>query len=229
MAQSGAAESGATPPARVSRRYDSPVRRERAAQTRERIVSAGAAIAQELSSWDWRKLTIRAVAERAGVHERTVYRHFPAEQDLRAAVVQRLEQEAGVHVEGIGLDQVADHVVDLFRYLSSFSSSAERPLDASLAAMDQKRKDAILAAVTAAAPDWSEADRLLAAAMLDVLWGVPSYRRLVSGWGLESAEALRGTTWVIDLVAEAVHAGRPPAARRPTGRGGTRRSAHRDR
>jgi AcrR family transcriptional regulator len=217
----------------VSRRYDSPVRRERTAQTRERIVTAGAALAQELSSWDWRKLTIRAVAERAGVHERTVYRHFPTEQDLRAAVVQRLEQDAGVQVEGIGLDEVADHVVDLFGYLSAFSSSTERPLDASLAAMDQKRKDAILAAVTEAAPDWGDDDRLLAAAMLDVLWGVPSYRRLVSGWGLQSDEALRGTTWVIDLVVEAVRAGRAPAvrrrpARRTEGRV-ARGAAHRDR
>jgi len=59
----------------ATRRYDSPLRRERAAQTRDSIISAGAELVHEFSSWDWRKLTIRAVAERAGVHERTVYRH----------------------------------------------------------------------------------------------------------------------------------------------------------
>src|SRR5262245_58672451 len=57
------------------RRYDSVVRRERAAQTRDRIVAAGSELAHEFASWDWKPLTFRAVADRAGVGERTVYRH----------------------------------------------------------------------------------------------------------------------------------------------------------
>lgn len=85
--------SAATPP---RRRYDSPRRRELAAQTRERIVDAGSALVHSFPAWDWRDLTFRAVAERAGVGERTVYRHFPTEADLHDAVLRRLEDEAGV-------------------------------------------------------------------------------------------------------------------------------------
>src|SRR5262249_56177213 len=81
--------------ARQRRRYDSSLRRERAAQTRERIVDAGLRLAHEGPVWDWRALTIRAAAERAGVSERTVYRHFPGEREFHDAVMQRMEEQAG--------------------------------------------------------------------------------------------------------------------------------------
>lgn len=196
--------------ARPSRRYDSPLRRERAAQTRENILIAGTELVRHLSSWDWRKLTINAVAVRAGVHERTVYRHFPTEQDLRDALVHRLEEESGVSVDGLALGDIDGYVSQLFRYLSSLSASHGMPADPALVAIDQRRKDAILAAVAEAAPDWSEADRLLAAALIDVLWGVPTYRRMISGWGLDSAEATRGVNWLIGLVVAAIRDGQRP-------------------
>ncbi len=195
----------------VSRRYDSPVRRERAAQTRESILIAGTELVRHLSSWDWRTLTIKAVAVRAGVHERTVYRHFPTEQDLRDALVHRLEEESGVSVEGLALADVDGYVSQVFRYLSSLSPSTGRLADPALVAIDQRRKDAILAAVTEAAPDWSAADHLVAAALIDVLWGVPTYRRLISGWGLDSAEATRGVNWLIGLIVTAIRDGQRPA------------------
>ena len=206
------ADDGSSARSGPSRRYDSPVRRERAAQTRERILAAGAELVRNISSWDWRKLTIHAVAVRAGVHERTVYRHFPTEQDLREALVQRLEQESGVTVEGLTLADLDSYVSQLFRYLSSLSTSSDRAADPSLVAIDQRRKDAILAAVTQAAADWSPDDRLLAAALIDVMWGVPTYRRLISGWGLDSTEATRGVSWLVALVVAAIREGRPPGS-----------------
>jgi AcrR family transcriptional regulator len=78
-----------TAPAR--RRYDSPVRRERAAQTRERILAAGAELLHGFPIWNWGALTVPAVATRAGVTERTVYRYFANERALRDAVLGRLE------------------------------------------------------------------------------------------------------------------------------------------
>jgi AcrR family transcriptional regulator len=53
------------------------LRQQKAAGTRQRIVKAGSELAHESASWDWKALTYRAVAERAEVGERTVYRHFP--------------------------------------------------------------------------------------------------------------------------------------------------------
>src|SRR3954452_22835604 len=85
------------------RPYDAPKRRKQMERTRERIVAAGSALVHEFSSWDWDALTFRAVAERAGVGERTVYRHFPTERHLHDAVMARLEEEAGVTYEGLDL------------------------------------------------------------------------------------------------------------------------------
>ena len=93
--------------AQPRRRYDSRLRRERAAQTRDAIVAAGLELAHECPVWDWRGLTIRAAAERAGVSERTVYRHFPSEREFHDAVMRGLEGQAGVTLEGMRLADVA--------------------------------------------------------------------------------------------------------------------------
>lgn len=200
-------------PAEGTRRYDSPLRRERSAETRERIIEAGSALVHDVSSWDWRGLTVRAVAVGAGVHERTVHRHFATERALRAAVLQRLLQESGVTVEGMRLDELPHHIDQLFTYLSSFSSSTERPPDLVLAELDARRKAAIIATVDAeSAAGLSVEDRQLAAAMIDVLWGLPSYRRLINGWELDAAEAARGVKWLIALVTDAVRDGRGPGS-----------------
>ena len=170
-----------------TRRYESPVRRERSAETRARIIQAGCDLVRDLSSWDWRGVTVRAVATRAGVHERTVHRHFATERDLRAAVLQRLVEESGVTVEGLRLEELPIHVEQLFDYLASFSSSTPRQPDAVLQALDERRKAAILATVTESGAGLSEEEQRTVAAMVDVLWGLPSYRRLINGWGFDGA------------------------------------------
>lgn len=198
--------------AQGTRRYDSPLRRERSAETRGRIVEAGAALVHDLSSWDWQGLTVRAVAAGAGVHERTVHRHFATERDLHAAVLQRLLEESGVTVEGMRLDDLPAHIEQLFDYLASFSSSTERPPDAVLADLDARRKAAIVATVAAEADELSAADQQLAAAMIDVLWGLPSYRRLINGWGFDATDAALGVNWLVKLVTEAVRDGQGPGS-----------------
>src|SRR4029077_20529117 len=100
--------SAAADPAHPRRRYDSPLRRQRAAETRERIVGAGADLLHELPIWDWGALTVRAVAARSEVNERTVYRYFPSERALRDAVLVRLEQESGVELDGMRLAERGD-------------------------------------------------------------------------------------------------------------------------
>ena len=105
------------------RPYDSPLRRRQAADTRERILAAGSELVHGFDSWDWRDLTVRAVAKRAGVNERTVYRHFSNERELHDAVMRRLQEEAGDPLDGLTLDQFAAVVADLFAYLSSFATA----------------------------------------------------------------------------------------------------------
>jgi len=199
--------------ARQTRRYDSSRRRERAAQTRERIVDAGLQLAHECPVWDWRALTIRAAAERAGVSERTVYRHFPGEREFHDAVMQRLEEQAGVRLEALRLADVAEAAARVFAHVSSFPMVPRTPpLDPTLTATDQRRRASLLNAVAPATVGWPDTDRRMAAGMLDILWAVMSYERLVTAWELSPQQATSAIAWVIGLIEAAIRDGRAPEA-----------------
>ena len=192
------------------RPYNGALRRERAAETRERIVTAGTELLHQSSIRDWQGLTIRAVAELAGVNERTVYRYFGNERGLRDAVIHRHEEEAGIDLAGMQLDDIADIAARIFDYVSTFPLEPRPPLDPTLAEASQRQRDALLGAVGARTEHWSADDREVAAAMFDVLWSVASYERLLTDWRIEPDRAIRGITWVIKLVEEAVRKGRRP-------------------
>lgn len=208
------------------RPYDNTRRRELANETRDRIVEAGLELLRQSTIRDWRGVTIRAVAERAAVNERTVYRHFANEQALREAIMYRLELEVGVNLPELQLSGVADTAARLFTHVASYPRPAPPALDETLVAARARVHDALLAAVKNAAGSWSTADRTLAAAALDLLWAVGSQERLVRDWGLDDEEAIRAVTWVIGLVEEAIRSGRRPPgpkASRPPARAPTRR------
>jgi AcrR family transcriptional regulator len=192
------------------RPYDSPVRRHRQAETRERIVTAGSELARSFQEWDWRRLTFRAVAERAGVSERTVYRYFANERELHDAVMARLHQEAGVAYDDLELEDLPPLAATVFASLSSFA--ARYPQAASpFPSVEQKRREAIAAAIDGAARDWSESDRRKAVAVLDVVWSIPSFERMVTTWQLQPEEASAALTWLIGLVTDAIREDRRPS------------------
>src|ERR1700754_3343408 len=167
------------------RRYDNRARLQKAAQTRERIVAAGSDLVRGFDSWNWRDLTFKAVAERAGVGERTVYRHFPTERHLHDAVMQRLEAEAGISYEDVDLDNLGEVTGRVFASLQRFSvrGSVDTPRDPTFVSVDARRRDALLRAVAASAPKWSDAEQRVTAGLLDVLWNLPTFVRLVGVWG----------------------------------------------
>lgn len=210
---------GSDAPVRPRRPYDSTLRRQRAAETRERIIAAGSELLHGSSVRDWQALTIRAVAERAGVNERTVYRHFVNEQGLRDAVMHEFEDDAGIDLRGMQLEDVADVTTRIFAHVSSYPPGARPPLDPTLLDAKQRQHDALLAAVTGRAETWTRKDRMVAAAVLDVLWSVASYERLVVDWQMGPDDATRGIAWVIGLIREAIAScpdGLPSQAARST-------------
>ena len=119
-AESTATRPGRASTARVGRPYDGTLRRERAAETRERIIVAGAELLHRTTVRDLKKLTVRAVAERAGVNERTVYRYFGNERGLRDAVMHRNEQQAGIDLVGMQLEDIATVAAQIFDHVSLY-------------------------------------------------------------------------------------------------------------
>jgi len=196
----------------VRRQYDTPVRAQKAAATHERIVQAGSELVHRFASWDWQELTFRAVAERAGVGERTVYRHFPTERHLHDAVMQRLEEEAGITYEDVTLDNLGEVTAKVFLSRGAFAvgESVAAPDSPTFVAVDQRRRDALQRAVTASTATWTDQQRATTAALLDMLWNLPSYERLVGVWDLTPEDATRAVAWLIDYVVDAIARDAPP-------------------
>ena len=199
-----------TAPGAPARPYDGTLRRERAEETRDRIVAAGSELVHAGSVRDWRRMTVRAVAGRAGVSERTVYRHFGDEQGLADAVMHRLEEEAGIELAGMGLGEVATVAAQIFEHVATYPPRPRPALDPTLVDAGRRQKEALTAAMTAVAGAWPPEVQVRTAAVLDVLWSVAAYERLVGDWQLDTDEAVRSVTWVIGLVDEAVRAGLGP-------------------
>lgn len=212
--------SGASNSESVRRRYDSPVRRQQAAETRARIVAAGSELVHEFDSWEWNALTFRAVAERAGVGERTVYRHFPTERHLHDAVMARLEEEAGVAYEDLELTTLPEITARVFSSRGSFAAREAVASDADplFVEVDQRRRDALVRAVTAATPTWTESERRTIAALLDLAWSMPGYERLVGAWDFDGDDATRAITWLLSLLTDTIDADVPPPTPPPTPR-----------
>ena len=201
-------------PTASRRRYDNRAREQKAAQTREHIVSAAADLVHEFESWDWRELTFRAVAERAGVSERTVYRHFPTERQLHDAVMHRLEEDAGVCYDDVGLGDLEEMTARVFASLQRFSvpQSVQTTRDPAFVTVDERRREALRKAVSTSAPQFTDTERRTVAGLLDVLWNVPAYEQLVGAWGVDADDATRAIGWLMTKVVHAIEQGESPLA-----------------
>ncbi len=197
--------------ATTTRRYESPVRRQQARETQARIIDAGCKLLRRSGIRDWRDLTIRRVAEQAGVNERTVYRYFGNERGLRDAVMGRLEEKTGIELEGMRLEDVAGFAARIFDHVSAYPGRPKPSLDPTLSDASVRQKNALLAALADRTEGWSDAARTSTAALLDVLWSVATYERLVADWDLDRDQAIDTVSWAIGLVEDAIRAGQRPS------------------
>jgi len=204
---------GEGPRAGEPRRYVSPLRRERTNATRQRILQAGSALAHSFPTWDWRGLSAAAVAQRAGVNKATVYRHFSTERMLHDAIMQHLEDEAGVSYDDMDLGTVTALVERAYAHLSSYAGRPEPGEQAPTAGADQRRRDALMRAVTSETPDWPAARRRMAAAVLDVLWSRHTHERLTETWGLDTEQTTQAVIWAIALLTGAIRESHHPGPR----------------
>jgi len=171
---------------------------------------AGSELLHRTTVRDWKKLTVRAVAERAGVNERTVYRYFGSERGLRDAVMHRNEEEAGIDLAGMQLEDIAKVAAQIFDHVSHYPRDPRPPLEPTLVDAKGRQREALLGAIAATEERWSSEDRTVVAALFDLLWSVASYERLVVDWQIDHERAVRGVSWVIGLVEQAVRDGRGP-------------------
>ena len=171
-------------------RYHSPLREEQAAATHTRIVEACVAILQSGGS-----LTYGAVAAQAGVQERTVYRHFPAKEDLESAVWSWiLEHLTHVDLQPKTIDEL---VASMRRSFLGFEAGAPliqamlRSAEGLNVRLRQQpaRQTMFEGSLESALPGLSPETRRQAVAALQVLYSATAWDLLRSFWGMTAAEA----------------------------------------
>lgn len=167
------------------------VRQEHKEHTRLRILDAAVALIEEAGETP---LTMAAVAERAGVTDRTVYRHFETRDALVRATWSRMQQR----VASRGFPRTAQDMVESPVQLFPRFDSARELVRASLyspAGLDirmssnAERQDAVLSAVRDAFPDADERWLRRRAAIAQLINSAYAWEVLRQYWDIEGEEA----------------------------------------
>lgn len=143
-----------------------------------------------------------AVADRAEVGRRTVYRYFPDRAALMDATLLRVRERAGVRVT---YPQSAEELLDTLESIyTGFDSIA--PLITMLRttpqgrhlrlAQNRQRVQSYTRALAEAVKDLPPEDRKLATAMLQVLHTTP-WLEMRDHWGLDGHQIARATGWAV--------------------------------
>lgn len=155
-----------------------------------------------LRSGELDALTIADIAARAGLTERTIYRHFPKREDLLAALWPYLQRRVG----SSGFPTNVEAVVALPRKLfanfdreeggmrGSVFSKAGRELRL---AVNEKRKAAFLACVREARPDLDTETATRLAAVVQLIDSAFAWVVMKDFWGFDGAEAGRAASEAI--------------------------------
>jgi AcrR family transcriptional regulator len=180
-----------------NRTYKSPLRQQQAEATRERIMQALAELIEECGP---DAISNRQIAERAGVTEITVYRHFPSREALLSALWQKTNTDRGVRG---GFPETLDGIVErldpLFRSFDQTPAHIQATLTtpqgrALRASRNEDRRAAFLKAVDEA-PGLSEDDRRAAAGVLQLLYSAYAWLSLREQWDMTGEEAAEAVGW----------------------------------
>jgi hypothetical protein len=171
-------------------------------ETRGRILDA--AIAQ-MSEAPVESLTMAGVASRAGVTERTVYRHFGTREALLEAVWPRMQALVG----SPGFPYSAAELVGMPRFLFPAFDKQEGTVRASVYSdagrevrlrANAERQAAMLACVRDALPDLDEHAAWARAAAVQLLNSAYAWSVMRDFWGLDGARAGEAASAAISIL-----------------------------
>lgn len=185
----------------MNRAYRSTLREEQAKATRQRIVDALVEQATELGRSDF---SIAAVAARAGVAERTVYRYFPTREALLDAVNGVVDSGAR-SIEPMSPDDVAGHIRLLYAWFEDNAQLVEAShvtgVGSEVRAHGRRQRGArTRAMIDEWLADLPEADRRRTFAVFRSMFGSFTWRTMRNELGLSAEETVDAVEWVADLV-----------------------------
>jgi len=172
--------------------------------TRQRISEAAASLLEE--GGEAGAITFKAVAERAGVTEMTVYRHFPSRNDLMHGLWRHLNERMG---KGLGMPESASALLAQHDALFAGFDAIAPQIIASIttpqgrdmrAALNRERRKAFTGIVAEVAPGLSGARQTAAAAVLQLLHSAYAWDSMRLHWGLDGRQAGDAAKWAIGIL-----------------------------
>ncbi len=186
------------------RTYQSPLREAQAALTRERILMAAK---DYLEHHDIETLTLRHLAELAGVSAPTVYAHFATVDDLVAAFFQWLGPRLGLQQPLPPLDGFGELPRMLFPNYEAYGALLRGLMnkpswDRQRVASAEQRHGRWIAAVGQVLPDLTPEQRRRGAMVISAFWTPTVWRWLMDTCGFTPKEAEQVASWAIDTLVE---------------------------
>jgi hypothetical protein len=200
------------------RSYNSPLREEKSRETREAILTALYRLMNSAGVPD--EISMDAIANEAGVQRRTVFRHFPAKDDLLTAFWPWLNAHMGASTAPETVKDVVEGPKEAFPRFdaheaavrASLHSRTGREMRMGMVPTRRLRFAGALAPVLSSLPP-AEASRVEALAHL--LYSASAWEVLKDYGGLTGAQAGETASWALDMILSAVASG-PVAANAPS-------------
>ena len=178
----------------------STLRRDQANAVRERILVATIEVIEAGGDPG-----MRAVAQAAGISERTMYRYFPSRDELQSAVVPILHERAGAPMAE-DVAGLPDYIRRLFTTFDRNARLARALTKAAWAPTNVSRPHnlrALRKLLDAARPEAAQADRESAAASLRVIMSASGWAYL-SDCGFDLEASIRHVQWLTRIVTDAL-------------------------
>jgi AcrR family transcriptional regulator len=201
---------------RRTRQYSSPLRERQASRTRELILDA---LTELLGERRADEVSTRQIAERAGVSQPTVYRHFPDRTALVEGLAERVEQKAAASGKSppATIDEWVTWAVPAFVVADEHAveTTAEAVLNADPRRYSQasrERSRELHASVERWLPELDPRDQTRVTALFRVLASIQTWLRMREEFGLTGAESGETVGWAIKVLADAIRNGEFPEA-----------------
>jgi len=190
---------------RKTRTYSSPLRESQALKTRDLILDA---LTELLSEQRADETTTKEIAQRAGVSQPTVYRHFPDRQALIEGLTGRLHGPAnGRAGTSMTLDGFAEVIEDLFVRSDDLAveATAEALFNADprrFSANTRENTENLLRAVETELPELDERTRVQLAALLRCIGSAQTWLRMREEFGVSGPESGPVAAWAINRLGD---------------------------
>jgi AcrR family transcriptional regulator len=200
---------------RAGRRYSSPLREGQAKQTREIILDA---LVELLGEYPADQVLTKQIAERAGVSQPTVYRHFPDRVALVEGLAGRIERDL-VSVLGAGtptsIEEWADRAEAAYRSTDEHvaGATADAVLNADprrVSAHRRQRSEALNNAVARSLPGLDADSQRQFAALVRTLDSVQTWFRMRVEFGLDGATSGKLVGWAVKTLLHEARNGMMP-------------------